>query len=86
MGGIHFGWLAVWVLSPSWPSRRLEVCDVCQALCEAAAPGGGECGPCPDFAPHTLAFALQLRKNHGKPSVMVDEGVRLISAECYSFN
>ena len=25
-------------------------------------PGGGACGPCPDFASNTLAFALQLRK------------------------
>ena len=32
MGGIKFGWLAVWVLSPGWLSRKLEVCDVCQAL------------------------------------------------------
>jgi len=31
-------------------------------LGEAAMPGGGECGPCPDFASNTLAFALQLRK------------------------
>ena len=30
-------------------------------LGEAAAPGGGECGPCPEFASNTLAFALQLR-------------------------
>jgi hypothetical protein len=30
-----------------------------------------ECGPCPDFASFTLAFALQLRKKHGKPSVRV---------------
>jgi len=52
MGGINFAWLAVWVLSPDWPRR----------LGEAAAPGGGECGPCPDFASFTLAFALQLRK------------------------
>ena len=28
-----------------------------------------ECGPCPVFASFTLAFALQLRKKHGKPSV-----------------
>ena len=27
-----------------------------------------ECGPCPVFARYTLAFALQLRKKHGKPS------------------
>jgi hypothetical protein len=30
-----------------------------------------ECGPCPVFARYTLAFALQLRKKHGKPSVRV---------------
>jgi len=28
-----------------------------------------ECGPCPVFANFTLAFALQLRKKHGKTSV-----------------
>jgi len=31
-------------------------------LGEAAAPGGGECGPCLDFASNTLAFDLKLRK------------------------
>ena len=30
-----------------------------------------ECGPCPVLARFTLAFALQLRKKHGKPSVRV---------------
>jgi hypothetical protein len=30
-----------------------------------------ECGPCPLFASFTLAFALQLRKKHGKTSVRV---------------
>jgi hypothetical protein len=30
-----------------------------------------ECGPCPIFASFTLAFVLQLRKKHGKPSVRV---------------
>jgi hypothetical protein len=62
MGGISFGWLAVWVLSPEWLSRKLELCDFVRRLGEDAAPGGGECGPCPDFAYYTLAFALQLRK------------------------
>jgi hypothetical protein len=33
----------------------------------------GKCGPCPIFASYTLAFALQLRKKHGKPSVRVVE-------------
>jgi len=32
MGGINFGWLAVWVPSPDWLCRKLEICDVCQAL------------------------------------------------------
>jgi hypothetical protein len=28
-----------------------------------------ECGPCPVFESFTLAFALQLKKKHGKTSV-----------------
>jgi hypothetical protein len=32
-----------------------------------------ECEPCPVFASFTLAFALQLRKKHGKTSVRVAE-------------
>jgi hypothetical protein len=32
-----------------------------------------EYGPCPVFAVYTLAFALQLRKKHGKTSVRVAE-------------
>ena len=31
----------------------------------------GECGPCPVLASYSLAFALQLRKKHGKTSVRV---------------
>ena len=31
----------------------------------------GKCGPCHVFASYTLAFALQLREKHGKPSVRV---------------
>jgi hypothetical protein len=30
-----------------------------------------ECGPCPVFESFTLAFALQLRKKHGKTTVRV---------------
>jgi len=71
MGGINFGWLVVWVLSPDWLSRK---CDFVRRLGEAAAPGGGECGPCPDFVSYTLAFAVQLRRSHGKTSVRVTEG------------
>jgi hypothetical protein len=30
-----------------------------------------ECGPCPVFVGYALAFAIQLRKKHGKTSVRV---------------
>jgi len=36
-----------------------------------------ECGPCPVLASYTLAFALQLRKKHGKTSVRVAEECQL---------
>jgi len=62
MGGINFAWLAVWVPSPDWPNCKLQVCNFFRCLGEATAPGGGECGLCPNFASYTLAFALQLRK------------------------
>ena len=42
VGGINFGWMAVWVLSPDWTFIRL--------LGENANHGGKECGPCPEFA------------------------------------
>jgi hypothetical protein len=45
-----------------------------------------ECGPCPIFASYTLAFALQLRKKHGKTSVRVAEECQLamfISTDIY---
>jgi hypothetical protein len=32
-----------------------------------------KCWPCPVFASFTLAFALQLRKKHGKTSVRVEK-------------
>ena len=36
-----------------------------------------ECGPCPVFESYTLAFALQLRKKHGKTAVRVAEECQL---------
>jgi hypothetical protein len=32
-----------------------------------------QCGPCPVLVSYTLAFALQLKKKHGKTSVRVAE-------------
>jgi hypothetical protein len=60
VGGINFGWLAVWVLSPDWLSCKLKVCDSVRRLGEAAVPWGG----CPVFALYTLAFVLQLRRKN----------------------
>jgi hypothetical protein len=36
-----------------------------------------ECGPCPVFEGYTPAFAVQLRKKHGKTSVRVAEECQL---------
>ena len=36
-----------------------------------------ECWPCPVFVSYTLAFALQLTKKHGEPSVRVAEECQL---------
>jgi hypothetical protein len=36
-----------------------------------------DCGACPVFASYTLAFALYLRKKHGKTSVRVAEECQL---------
>jgi len=36
-----------------------------------------ECGPCLVFASYNLAFALQLRKKHGKSSIRVVEECQL---------
>ena len=66
MGTITFGWLALSVLSPDWLWRKLEECDVCQALRWSRRAWGWVVRVVPDFAFYTLAFALQLRKNHGK--------------------
>jgi hypothetical protein len=45
-----------------------------------------ECGPCPVFASYTLAFALQLRKKHGKISVRavknLSQGSRRVEENC----
>jgi len=60
MGGINFACLAIWVLNPDWPSRKLQFCDFFRRLGEVAAPGEGECGPCP-------GICLTNEENHGKP-------------------
>jgi len=76
MGGMNFDWLAGCLGSESKNGSvaNWRYAMFVRYLGEAAAPGGGGCGQCPDFALYTLAFALQLRKNHGKTSVRVTKG------------
>ena len=51
MGGINFACLALWVLSPEWPSRKLQVYSY-RRLGEATAPeGGGSAGRAPTLHP-----------------------------------
>jgi hypothetical protein len=38
-----------------------------------------ECGLCPFFAGFTLAFALKLRKKHGKTSVSIIIPVKVLN-------
>jgi hypothetical protein len=45
-----------------------------------------ECGLCPVFAGFTLAFALQLRKKHGKTSVRIAEECQLAQANSWTVN
>ena len=46
----------------------------------------GKCGPSPVLARFTLAFALQLRKKHGKNSVMVAASKVRVAASKYIDN
>jgi len=43
-----------------------------------------ECGPCPVFASYTVAFAIQLRKKHGKASVRVAKECHLAQCKQYT--
>jgi predicted S18 family serine protease len=44
-----------------------------------------ECGPCPIFASYALAFALQLRKKHGKTAVRVTRECQLAKINVVGF-
>ena len=61
MGGINFGWLVGWLSgfrAQTGPVASYATFD--RRLGEAAAPGEGECGPCPDFASNTLTFYARI--------------------------
>jgi len=62
------GWLSgFWAQTGPVVSRRYTT--IVRHVGEASMPEGGKCGPYPDFALCTLAFALQVTKNHGKTAV-----------------
>ena len=81
--GVYVGWMAVWVLSPVAQSRaenmRLSTDTLLKSPCLRVE--GWKCGSCPIFALYTLAFTLQLRKNHGKSSV----SIQLLRTKCKIF-
>jgi len=62
MGVINFGLLAAWFRAETDSLAYRCYATFVRPLGEAAALAGGKCGPCPDFASNTLAFAIQLRK------------------------
>jgi hypothetical protein len=49
MGGINFGWLAVWYLSPDW-LKPDGYATIIRRLGEADTPGERGYVPCADFA------------------------------------
>jgi len=55
------GWLSEF-RAPTGSVAYWSYATFVRRLGEVAAPGGDGCGPCPDFASNTQAFALQLRK------------------------
>jgi hypothetical protein len=64
MGGINFGWLAVWVLWPDWLRHILNVCDFLRPLVEAAASGGVR--DMPRFCIVYPGICLTTEENHEK--------------------
>jgi len=71
MGGINFGWLAVWLLSPDWLSRKLEVCDFCQALRWSRRTWGRGVRAVLRLCILHPDIYLTTAEKHGKPSVTV---------------
>jgi len=69
---LWIGWLS-WVLSPDLLCGKLEICEICQALRWSCLAWGRGVRAVSRLCVYTLAFALQLRKNHGKPSVRASE-------------
>jgi len=64
MGGIIFGWLAVWIPTQTGSVANWSYAAFVRRLGEAVTPGGGECGPCPDCIEYP-GICLTTEENHG---------------------
>jgi len=73
VGGWMDGWMDLLTATGLTPGGSSTV----RVYTQTISPNWEECGPCPVFARYTLAFALQLRKKHGKTSVRVAEECQL---------
>ena len=79
MGGWMDGWMDGWIDGwlGDWVGGRMDLLNATgltpggsssiHIYTQTISPNWEECGPCPVFARYTLAFALQLKKKHGKP-------------------
>jgi len=66
-------WFVCLYLEPRVAVANWNDATFVRLLGQAATPEGGECGPCPDFALYTLAFALHLKKSRRKSLVRASE-------------
>jgi len=67
MEGISFAWLAVWVLSPDWLSRKLGVSDFLQALRWSRLAWGEGVRAVPRLCVLYPGICLTTEENHRKP-------------------
>jgi len=67
MGERNFGRLAVWVPSLDWLCRKLELCDVCQALRWSRRAWGRGVRAVPRLCVEYPGICLTTEENHGKP-------------------
>jgi len=86
MGGIKFGWLTVWVLSPDWLSRELDVCDFCQALRWSRRAWVRGVRAVPRLCIVYPAFAFNWWKITETPQSEYPKGARLTSAQRHLFS
>jgi len=86
MGGISFGWLAVWVLRPDWHSRKLEVCDFCQALRWSRRAWGKGVRTVPRLCIVYPGICLKTEEKSRKNLSQGNNEARVFSASTYTYS